>query len=106
MKRFAKIAIGAALLAGASTIAALPAFAAVRVGIGIAPYGAIPAGTCNPDSRFYDPYYCGGYPYYGPGFYSGPYVGFGWHGGFHGGGFHGGGSFHGGGHGGGGGHHR
>jgi len=102
MKRLTKIAVGAAMLAGAVTIAAVPASAAVRVGIGIAPYAAIPAGTCNPDSRFYNPYYCG-YPYYGPGFYSGPYVGFGWHGGFHGGGsFHGGG----GGHAGGGGHHR
>ena len=64
MKRFSKFAIGAALLAGAATIAAAPASAQVRFGIGVAPYAA-PAPVCDPYSRFYDPYYCGA-PYYGP----------------------------------------
>jgi hypothetical protein len=102
MKRFAKIALGAVMLAGAATAIASPASAGVYVGVG-APvaYGAAPA--CDPYSPYYSPYYCG----YGPAYVGGPVIGFGfgggWHGGgFHGGGFHGGGfhggGFHGGGH--------
>src|ERR1700722_20200650 len=106
MKRFAKYVLSGALIAGAATIAALPASAAVRIGVGIAPYAAGPGPVCDPYSRFYDPYYCGA-PYYGPGYYGGPGIGFGFCGGWHGGhGFPGGGGFHGGGHAGGGGHHR
>jgi len=97
MKRFAKYALSAALIAGAVTAAALPASAAVRIGVGIAPYAGAPGpAVCDPYSRFYDPAYCGA-PYYGPGYYGGPVIGFG----FGGGGWHGGHDFHGGG-----GHHR
>ena len=109
MKRFAKIALGAVMLAGAVTVIASPASAGVAVGIGVGPgyYGPSAGAVCDPYSRFYNSYYCG------PAYYGGPVIGFGgfyggwhgggWHGGgFHGGGFHGG-SFHGGGfHGGGG----
>ena len=105
MKRFAKLALGAVLMAGAATAIASPASARVFVGIG-APlaYGAAPA--CDPYSPYYNPYYCG----YGPANVGGPVIGFGfgggWHegfrdhdgfrdggfrDGFHGGGFHGGG---------------
>lgn len=91
MKRFAKIALGAALMVGAATAIASPASAGVFVGVGApVPYG--PAPVCNPYSPYYSPYYCG----YGPAYVGGPVVGFGfgggWQGGFHGGGFHGGGS--------------
>jgi hypothetical protein len=102
MKTFAKVAFGAAMLAGAVTMAAAPAAAAVSVGVGFGPgyYGPpAPAYSCDPYSRFYDPYYCG---YYGPGYYGPGYWGPGgvWIGGHFGGGFHGGGfrgGFHGGG---------
>ena len=91
MKRFAKIALGAVLMAGAATAIASPASARVFVGIGVpAVYGAAPA--CDPYSPYYNPAYCG----YGPAYVGGPVIGFGFGGGFHGGGFHGGG-FHGGG---------
>lgn len=102
MKRFAKIALGAVLMAGAAI--ASPASARVFVGVG-APMAYGPAPVCDPYSPYYDPYYCG----YWPGYVGGPVIDFGfgggWHGGgFHGGGFHGGGfhggGFHGGGHGG------
>ena len=102
MKRFAKIALGAVLMAGATTAIAAPASARVFVGVG-APlaYGAAP--VCDPYSPYYNSYYCG----YGPAYVGGPMIGLGfgggWHDGFHGGGFHGGfhgGGFHGGGHGG------
>ena len=97
MKRFAKLALGAVLMAGAATAIASPASARVFVGIGApAVYGAAPA--CDPYSPYYNPYYCG----YGPTYVGGPVIGFGFGGGFHGGGFHGGGfhggGFHGGGH--------
>src|ERR1700689_4696381 len=71
MKKFAKFALGAAVLAGAAMIAVGPAEGRVSVGVGIGVgpgyYGApAPAYTCDPYSRFYDPYYCG---YYGPAYY-------------------------------------
>jgi hypothetical protein len=98
MKRFAKIALAAVLMAGAATTIASPASARVFVGVG-APLAYGPAPFCEPYSPYYDPYACG----YGPAYVGGPVIGFGfgsgW-GGFHGGGFHGAG-FHGGGHGGG-----
>lgn len=87
MKRFAKIALGAVMLAGAATALASPASARVFVGIGGPAYG--PAPVCDPYSPAYNPYYCS------PG-YAAPVIGFGgvfgggWHGGWHGGGFHGG----------------
>jgi len=97
MKKVAKI-LGAVLLAGAATLAvSAPAAARVSVGVGIGGgyYGPpAPAYSCDPYSRFYDPYYCGaGYPYYGPAYGYGPYWGgpsvvIG--GRFGGGGFHGG----------------
>jgi len=98
MKRFTKYAtrkliVGAALLAGAATIAAAPASAQVRFGVG--GYAA-PAPVCDPYSRFYDPYYCGA-PYYGPAY--GPVLsfGFGGRGGWGRDDFRGRGDFHGGG---------
>jgi hypothetical protein len=98
MKRFTKIALAAAVVAGSLATVAAPADARVFVGIG-APLavGYGPGPVCDPYAPAYNPYYCG----YGPAY--GPVVGFGFggfHGGFRGGeGFHGGG-FHGGGHGG------
>ena len=87
MKRIAKIALGAVLMAGAATAIASPASARVFVGVG-APIGYAPAPVCNPYSRFYNPYYCG----YGPAYVGGPFIdlgiGGGWHGGFHGRDFH------------------
>jgi hypothetical protein len=51
MKRFAKLALGAVLMAGATTAIASPASARVFVGVGVpAVYGAAPA--CDP----YSPY--------------------------------------------------
>ena len=77
MKRFAKIALGALILAGAATAAAAPASARVVVGFGAGIPVAAPV-SCDPYSRFYDPYYCR------PA-YVAPVIGFGfgWHGGFH-----------------------
>ena len=89
MKRFAKLALGALILAGAATAAAAPASARVVVGLGL-PIAA-PVASCDPYSRFYDPYYC-------QPAYAAPVIGFGfggwhdgWRGGFHDGfrgGFH------------------
>lgn len=77
MKNFSKFALGAAMLAGATAIvAASPAEARVTVGIGIGVpgyYGPayVPRYSCDPYSRFYDPYYCG--RFYGPGYYAPSY---------------------------------
>ena len=107
MKKFAKVALGGLILAGAATaVASSPADARVVVGFGVGPgyYGPAyyPRISCDPYSRWYDPYRCGYYGpayyrgYYGPSYY-GPSIGFsfgggGWgHGGWHGGGWHGGG---------------
>ena len=74
MKKFAKFALGAAVLAGAATMAATPADARVSVGFGIGIPGPVYYGApyynynCDPYSRFYDPYRCG---YYAPGYYYG-----------------------------------
>lgn len=114
MKTFAKVALSALVLAGAATaVASSPADARVVVGFGVGPgyYGYGPAYyprySCDPYSRWYNPYRCGGYydgyyggpAYYGPAYY-GPSIGFsfggggwgghrgGWGGGFHGGGHH------------------
>ena len=114
MKKFAKVALSAMLLAGAATaVASAPAEAQVSVGVGIGPgyygdydYGPgyyAPRYSCDPYSRWYSPYRCGYGPayyrgYYGPRYYYGPSIGFsfgggwgghrGWsggHGGWHGG---------------------
>ena len=87
MKTFAKV-LGAAVLAGGAMLAvSAPASAAVSIGIGFGGgYGGgyyappPPAYSCDPYSRFYDPYRCG-YPaysyygygpsYYGPSYYRG-----------------------------------
>jgi hypothetical protein len=102
MKKFAKVALGAVMLAGAAAAVSSPAEARVVVGIGggygPAYYG--PGYSCNPYSRWYDPYRCGYYapryarPYYG-GYYAGPSIVFGfggggWRGGHGHGGWHGG----------------
>lgn len=99
MKRFAKIALGALLMAGAATaMTAAPADARVVVGLGVGPgyYGAPPPAY---PYRSYDCYYYGycGYPAYPAyyGYYGPPAVslGFGWGGGWHDGwrgGWHGG----------------
>jgi hypothetical protein len=79
MKLFTKFAVGAALLAGAATIAAAPASAQ--------PYGYYPprAVVCDPYSRFYDPFYCTA-PYYGPAYgFGGPSLSFSFGSGFRGG---------------------
>jgi hypothetical protein len=92
MKRFTKLIAGAALIAGAVTIAtAAPASAQ--------PYGYAPrAVVCDPYSRFYDPFVCRT-RYYDSYSYGGPVISFGFGGGWRGGhDFHGGGGFHGGGH--------
>ena len=130
MKRIAKIALGALLMAGTAFAVATPAAARVSIGIGFGGpgyYGPPPRyAVCDPYSRYYDPYYCGDDDYYyGPplfidGFWfnsGGRYRDFrghrqywvhgGWHGysGGHGGGGYGGGhggGGYGGGHGGGG----
>ena len=101
MKTMTKI-LGAAVLAGGAMFAmSAPAAAQVSVGIGIGGgYYGPPrvAYSCDPYSRFYDPYRCGypayyDYPrYYGPSYYyGGPSIviggrfGGGYHGGYHGG---------------------
>lgn len=90
MKKFAKVALGALLMAGAATaVASSPAEARVVVGLGFGGPAYYPAPgyyySCNPYSRFYDPYRCDYYPpsYYYGGYY-GPSVVFGFGGG-HGG---------------------
>ena len=96
MKRFAKVALGALMLPGAATaVASSPADARVVVGFGVGGpgyYGGYygpayrPAYSCDPYSRWYDPYRCDYYapsyyaPYYGG--YYGPSVSFGFGGGF------------------------
>jgi len=110
MKTFAKVALGALLLAGAATaVASSPADARVVVGLGFggpAYYGPAyyPRYSCDPYSRRYSPYRCGYYGpayyggYYGPSYY-GPSIGFSFGGGWGRGGWHGGGGgWHGGGH--------
>ena len=90
MKRFGKIAAGALLLAGAATVIAVPAQAQVSFGVGIGGpvygggyygrgYGGYGA-SCDPRSRWYNPYRCGGdYGYYDPGYYAEPYYGGGYY---------------------------
>ncbi len=68
MKNFAKLALGALVVAGATTFAAAaPAQAQVSfsVGVGGGGYYGPPAYSysCDPYSRWYDPYRCG---YYAP----------------------------------------
>src|SRR5215469_6076537 len=84
MKRLAKVALGAVLMASAAAAIAQPASARVFVGVGAAPmaYGAAP--VCDRYSPYYDPYYCG----YGPGYVGAPMFGYGFGGGWHDGGFH------------------
>lgn len=91
MKTLAKLALGAAMVAGAATMVAVPADAAVSFGIGIGVPGPYygrpyypyrPRYSCDPYSRWYDPYYCGAYApayVYGPSFY------YSWHDGWRGG---------------------
>lgn len=76
MKRFAKIALGAVMLAGAATAIASPASAGIAVGFGVGPgyYGPPAGAVCDPYSRFYNPYYCGPVGY---GYDYGPVIGFG-----------------------------
>ena len=102
MKKFAKVALGALIAAGAATaVASTPAEARVVVGLGFGGPAYYPAPgyyySCDPYSRWYDPYRCDDYPpsyyyggYYGPGYggYYGPGVVFGFgggHGGYRGG---------------------
>jgi hypothetical protein len=123
MKRFGKIAIGAAMLAGSAVGATLattaPADAHVSVGIGIGVPGPVYVAPPPPENpcydaryRYYHPRYCGGAAYYGPdyyGYYDSGFYGPGYYepvvGGFwftdsyghrrwHGGGWHGGGGHH------------
>jgi hypothetical protein len=68
MKRFAKLALGAVLMAGAATAMATPADARVSIGIGIGVPGGGYYGPayrynayCDPYSPYYDPYDCRGY---------------------------------------------
>ncbi len=81
-KIIARLAVGAVLVGSAAVITAAPASAAgVRVGVGIGIgvpgyYGAPYYNnfSCDPYSRYYDPYRCGAgyYGYgYGPSFYIG-----------------------------------
>jgi hypothetical protein len=120
MKRFGKIALGALMLTGAA-VATAEARTSFGIGIGGPAYGGGYYGggyggggaSCDPRSRWYDPYRCGGeYDSYDSGYYSEPYyggyapgiiLGIGGYGGGRGG--YGGGYGHGGGYGGGG-HHR
>src|ERR1700743_358423 len=101
MKKFAKVALGALMVAGAATATTAaktrPAEARVSAGIGLGSPGYV--GPAYPaysgyGPAYYDPYY-GPYPYYYGGPYWHGYYGRGWGGGWHGGGFRGG--FHGGG---------
>lgn len=76
MNKFAKIALGAAMVAGAATLATQPASARMSVGIGfgVGYPGYYPGSYygprhryyryCDPYSPYYDPYDCGGDPYY------------------------------------------
>jgi hypothetical protein len=83
MKLFAKAALGALMLAGATALGATPAAAHVSVGFGFGfggygPYYGYPGyydASCDPRSRWYDPYRCDYYDdyddYYGPVFIDG-----------------------------------
>ena len=72
MKRIAKGALAALMLAGTALAVATPAAARVSVGIGLGfgpgyygpgPYGPPPAAYCDPYSRWYNPYsFSGVYP--------------------------------------------
>ena len=96
MKKFAKVTLGALMLAGAATaVATTPADARVSVGVGIglgapvygAPYPYYASYSCDPYSRWYDPYRCDRgyyYPNYGPSVVIGGHFGGGFRGGFHG----------------------
>jgi hypothetical protein len=67
MKRIAKLALGALLMAGTAFAVATPAAAQVSFGIGMGGpgyYGPPRHAVCNPYSRYYDPYYCGDYDEY------------------------------------------
>jgi hypothetical protein len=85
MRKFAKVALGALMMAGAATAttAAMtsPAEARVSVGIGLGfpgYYGpAYYPGYYGP--AYYDPYYYPAYPYYGRPYWRGHY-GYGWRG--------------------------
>ena len=88
MKTITKLAAGALLACGLAVVAAAPADAGVRVGIGfgvpiVAPVAPVAPATCF--DAYGNPYYCG-YPgyVYGPAF-----VGVRFGGGFHGGYGHG-----------------
>ena len=90
MNKFAKIVLGAAMIAGAATLAAPPASARVSVGVGfgVGYPGYYPGyyygppryryyRYCDPYSPYYDPYYCGD-PYYDSyygGYYGSPFIG-------------------------------
>src|SRR5438128_2119634 len=76
MKQFAKIALAALMLTGATTaIATAPAQA--QVGIGYGYYGGgYGGGVCDPRSRWYNPYRCDDSGYYGDGYYG--YGGYGY----------------------------
>jgi hypothetical protein len=91
MKTLAKIALAASVLAGAAVATTTAADARVFVGVGVGPgyYGGpayYPRYSCDPYSRWYDPYRCRRYyyddyydygpDYYGPAYY-GPAIGFG-----------------------------
>jgi hypothetical protein len=102
MKRLAKVALGALLMAGAATAIAQPASARMFVGMGVAPMAYRAAPVCERYSPYFNPYYCG----YGPGYVGAPAFGYGFGGSWHDGGFHRGfhegfrgGEFHGGEHG-------
>ncbi|MGH6827360.1 MAG: hypothetical protein ACREFW_00445 [Rhizomicrobium sp.] len=77
MKHFAKIALGAVMVAGAAAAVAQPASAAVSFGIGIGPnyYGPPAAPVCDPYNRYYNPYYCTP-AYYNYGYGYAPTIGF------------------------------
>jgi hypothetical protein len=83
MKKFTKITLGALLAAGATLGATAAAQAQVSFGIGIgAPgYYGSPAYSysCDPYSRWYDPYRCDTYAprYYGQSYYGSPSIYFG-----------------------------
>lgn len=90
MKTLAKLALATSVLAGAAMATTTAADARVFVGFGVGPgyyYGppAYPRYSCDPYSRWYDPYYCRRYYYddyydYGPDYYGpvyyGPSIGF------------------------------
>ena len=117
MKKFAKVALAAVMLAGATAVASSPAEARVVVGFGVGGPGYYgyggpaygPSYTCDPYSRWYDPYRCDAYApgyyggYYGPGYYPW-YHGY-WRGGYYRSGYYGHGYYGHGGYGNGGHHH-